>query len=63
MKEYREGIINAIKILDDEIQRLRVVRDGLTSDESKASYNNQIIAHILSIQHLRETALDEKEEE
>lgn len=63
MKEYREGILNAIKILDDEIQSLRQKRDLESSDATKASYNNQIISHILSIQHLREVALDEKEEE
>lgn len=63
MKEYREGILNAIKILDDEIQRLRSYRDEVTTDAARIRVNELILSHILSIQHLRETALDEKEEE
>lgn len=63
MKEYREGIVNAIKILDDEIQRLREYRESLTTDVGKVRVNELILSHILSIQQLREVALDEKEEE
>lgn len=63
MKEYTEGIINAIKILDDEVQRLREYRDNVDQDESKMRINDQILSHILSIQHLREVITDEKEEE
>lgn len=63
MKEYREGIINAIKILDDEVQRIRAVRDNTNSENLKMVFNDQILSHILSIQHLREVIGDVKEEE
>lgn len=63
MKEYREGVINAIKILDDEVQRIRAVRDNTDSENLKMVFNDQILSHILSIQHLREVVGDVKEEE
>lgn len=63
MEENKDGIMNAIKILDDEVQRLRSYREELSTDVAKIRVNELILSHILSIQHLRETALDEKEEE
>jgi hypothetical protein len=60
---YKEGILNAIKILDDEVQLLRAKRNREPGERVKESYNNQILSHILSIQHLRETINDGAEEE
>jgi hypothetical protein len=60
---YKEGIINAIKILDDEVQVLRAKRNLESGERVKESYNSQILSHILSIQHLRETISDGTEEE
>jgi hypothetical protein len=60
---YKDGIINAIKILDDEVQLLRAKRNREPGERVKESYNNQILSHILSIQHLRETINDVTEEE
>ena len=60
---YKDGIINAIKILDDEVQLLRAKRNCEPGERVKESYNNQILSHILSIQHLRETINDGAEEE
>ena len=62
-KYYKEGIINAIKVLDDEVQNLRAQRNEALHDKSKERYNDQILSHILSIQHLRETIHDGKEED
>ena len=62
MEKYREGILNAIKILDDEVQRLRAQRNETLHDKSKERYNDQILSHILSIQHLREVITNEEEE-
>lgn len=62
-KYYREGILNAIKILDDEVQNLRAQRDFTLHDKSRERYNDQILSHILSIQHLRESINNEKEEQ
>lgn len=55
--------MNAIKILDDEVQNLRSKRDATMHEESKTRLNDQILSHILSIQHLRETITDETEED
>lgn len=63
MEQYREGVLNAIKILDDEVQNLRSKRDATMHEESKTRLNDQILSHILSIQHLRETITDETEED
>jgi hypothetical protein len=63
MEQYKEGIINAIKILDDEVQNLRSKRDSTIHEESKTRLNEQILSHILSIQHLREVIFDEQEEQ
>lgn len=63
MEQYKEGIINAIKILDDEVQNLRAKRDSTIHEESKTRLNDQILSHILSIQHLREAISDETEDE
>lgn len=62
-KDYREGIINSIKILDDEIQRLREYRQTITQDEGKMRINEQILSHILSIEHLREAIGYDEEED
>jgi hypothetical protein len=62
MEQYKEGVINAIKILDDEVQNLRSKRDSTIHEESKTRLNEQILSHILSIQHLREVILDEQED-
>ena len=63
MEQYKEGIINAIKILDDEVQNLRAKRDSTIHEESKTRLNDQILSHILLIQHLREAISDETEDE
>lgn len=63
MEQYREGVLNAIKILDDEVQNLRSKRDATMHEESKTRLNDQILSHILSIQHLRETITNETEED
>jgi hypothetical protein len=63
MEQYKEGIVNAIKILDDEVQNLRSKRDSTIHEESKTRLNEQILSHILSIQHLREVIFDEQEEQ
>lgn len=63
MEQYKDGILNAIKILDDEVQNLRSKRDSTIHEESKTRLNDQILSHILSIQHLRETISDETEED
>lgn len=63
MKEYTEGVLNAIKLLDDEVQVLRSKRDLLNGDEAKTRVNDQILSHILSIQHLREAISDESAED
>jgi hypothetical protein len=63
MEQYKEGVMNAIKILDDEVQNLRSKRDSTIHEESKTRLNEQILSHILSIQHLREVILDEQEEQ
>lgn len=55
-------ILNAIKILDDEVQNLRSKRDATVHEESKTRLNDQILSHILSIQHLREALPDEENE-
>jgi hypothetical protein len=62
MEQYKEGVMNAIKILDDEVQNLRSKRDSTIHEESKTRLNEQILSHILSIQHLREVILDEQED-
>jgi hypothetical protein len=62
-KNYKEGILNAIKVLDDEVQNLRAQRNEALHEKSKERYNDQILSHILSIQHLREIATDGKEED
>jgi hypothetical protein len=62
-KKYKEGILNAIKVLDDEVQNLRAQRNEALHEKSKERYNDQILSHILSIQHLREIATDGKEED
>jgi hypothetical protein len=62
-EKYKEGIINAIKVLDDEVQNLRAQRNEALHDKSKERYNDQILSHILSIQHLREAIHDGKEED
>lgn len=53
-KNYKLGIHNAISLLYEEIQSLRQQRDSANGDKSKENYNNQILSHILSIQHLKE---------
>ncbi len=63
MEQHKEGILNAIKILDDEVQNLRSKRDSTIHEESKTRLNEQILSHILSIQHLREVIFDEQEEQ
>ena len=63
MTNYSEGVLNAIKILDDEVQNLRSKRDSTIHEESKTRLNDQILSHILSIQHLREVISDESEED
>lgn len=55
-------ILNAIDILEEEIQSLRTHRDDSTNDKSKERFNEQILSHILSIQHLREVASGTKED-
>jgi hypothetical protein len=62
-EKYKEGILNAIKVLDDEVQNLRAQRNEALHEKSKERYNDQILSHILSIQHLREIATDGKEED
>lgn len=63
MKEYTEGVLNSIKLLDDEVQRLRAIRDESVSEAAKIRANDIILSHILSIQHLREAIQDEEESE
>lgn len=63
LKEYREGIMNAIKVLDDEVQVLRAKRDSTIHERAKMMYSEQMLSHILSIQHLRESITDEKDEQ
>lgn len=63
MTNYSEGVLNAIKILDEEVQNLRSKRDSTIHEESKTRLNDQILSHILSIQHLREVISDESEED
>lgn len=60
-ENYKEGIISAIKLLDDEVQRLRVERDQSISDASKMSISSTMLSHILSIQHLREAISEDDE--
>jgi hypothetical protein len=60
---YKEGILYAIKALDDEVQNLRVQRNEALHEKSKERYNDQMLSHILSIQHLRELITDDTEEE
>ena len=62
-ENYKEGILNAIKVLDDEVQNLRAQRNEALHEKSKERFNDQILSHILSIQHLREVANDDKEED
>ena len=62
-ENYKEGILNAIKVLDDEVQNLRAQRNEALHEKSKERFNDQILSHILSIQHLREIATDDKEED
>jgi hypothetical protein len=62
-ERYKEGILNAIKVLDDEVQNLRAQRNEALHEKSKERYNDQILSHILSIQHLREVVHDGKEED
>ena len=62
-EKYKEGILNAIKVLDDEVQNLRAQRNEALHENSKERYNDQILSHILSIQHLREVVHDGKEED
>jgi hypothetical protein len=62
-EKYKEGILNAIKVLDDEVQNLRAQRNEALHEKSKERYNDQILSHILSIQHLREVVHDGKEED
>jgi hypothetical protein len=62
-ENYKEGILNAIKVLDDEVQNLRAQRNEALHEKSKERFNDQILSHILSIQHLREVANDGKEED
>jgi hypothetical protein len=62
-ENYKEGILNAIKVLDDEVQNLRAQRNEALHEKSKERFNDQILSHILSIQHLREIATDGKEED
>ena len=59
-KNYKLGILNAIKLLYDEIQLIRDKRDSAQGDKSKEGYNSQILSHILSIQHLKEVISEEK---
>ena len=59
-KNYKIGILNAIKLLYDEIQSIRDKRDSTQGDKSKENYNSQILSHILSIQHLKEVISEEK---
>lgn len=61
-KNYKEGILYAIKALDDEVQNLRAQRNEALHDRSKERFNDQMLSHILSIQHLRELISDEKED-
>ncbi len=63
LKEYRDGVLNAIKILDDEVQALRAKRDATIHERAKVMYSDQMLAHILSIQHLRESITNDKEEQ
>ena len=62
-EKYKEGILNAIKVLDDEVQNLRAQRNEALHEKSKERFNDQILSHILSIQHLREIANNDKEED
>ena len=62
-ENYKEGILNAIKVLDDEVQNLRAQRNEALHEKSKERFNDQILSHILSIQHLREIANNDKEED
>lgn len=62
-EKYKEGILNAIKVLDDEVQNLRAQRNEALHEKSKERFNDQILSHILSIQHLREAIHDGKEED
>ena len=61
-KYYKEGILNAIKILDDEVQSLRSLRDTSNTDGSKEYYTNIMLSHITSIMHLKEIISDGEEE-
>lgn len=63
MQDYREGIMNAIKILDDEVQNLRAKRDATIHERAKVMYSDQMLAHILSIQHLRESITEDNDEQ
>jgi hypothetical protein len=62
-KNYKEGILNAIKILDDEVQRLRAERDSSENEGLRERCTSNILSHVLSIMHLRDQINDEKESE
>jgi hypothetical protein len=55
-------VLNAIRILDQEVQNLRATRDATIHEEAKIRLNDQILSHILSIQHLRQAIADETDE-
>lgn len=48
--------------MDQEVQNLRATRDATIHEEAKIRLNDQILSHILSIQHLRQAIADEAEE-
>lgn len=59
----KDGILNAIKILDDEVQSLRAKRDSSTTDGAREQYTSVMLSHITSIIHLRDYINDEEESE
>lgn len=60
---YKDGILNAIKILDDEVQLLRALRDRGYTEKEREHYTSTMLAHITSILHLKEVISDGTEEE
>ena len=62
-KYYKEGVLNAIKILDDEVQRLRTERDSSETEGLRERCTANMLSHVLSIMHLRDQISDEEESE
>jgi hypothetical protein len=63
MEKYKEGILNAIKILDDEVQRLRAERDSSETEGLRERCTTNMLSHVLSIMHLRDQINDEEDSE